>query len=106
MAGTLSGMRPEPGRPRAGASRRKPFPPPPFAPFRQRERCGDPSEACDAKDQRRSAAAPGGRGEEPAPAGACRRVQQDGGLGLPEARPGGGDQMNDRRTYLGGANND
>ena len=33
MAGTLSGMGPEPGRPRAGATRRKPFPPPPFAPF-------------------------------------------------------------------------
>ena len=40
-------------------------------PFWQRERCGGPREACDAKDQRCSAAAPGGWGDEPPAAGTC-----------------------------------
>src|SRR5690606_34962902 len=84
--GTLSaiaGTKPA-APPTGGASRRKPFSPPPFAPFAE-ERDGGPTEACDAKNQRHTPLTSVGRPVELPADRPSDRLRQDGGRRVPAA---------------------
>src|SRR5690606_13557089 len=91
IAGTKP-VTPPPG----GASRRKPFSPPPFAPFAE-ERDGGPTEACDAQNQRHTPpTSVGGPVELPADR-QCDGLRQDGGRRVPAASErSGADELGGR----------
>src|SRR5690606_20978867 len=97
--GTLSAIaaRSRQPPPTGGASRRKPFSPPPFVPFAE-ERDGGPTEACDAKNQRHTPLTSVGRRVELPADRAGDGLRQDGGRRVPAASErGGADDLGRRR---------